>query len=102
MRGARIGSGSMVERLEGRRLLAVDLQGSLSVSVAAYSAGSNVSATFKLINNGSSTVTTNFSVNFRLSRNNVYGDSDDLGSTTVPVSNDIPPGGVSVGVAVNV
>jgi hypothetical protein len=47
--------------------------------------------------NSGHAVTTNFSVNFRLSVNNVYGDADDFGSVTVPVSTDIPPGAVSIG-----
>jgi Ca2+-binding RTX toxin-like protein len=92
----------LIEVLEQRRLMTADLAGSLSLAVAAYSAGSNVSAQFKLVNNGSTTVTTNFSINFRLSVNNVYGDGDEFGSVNVPVSNDIPPGGISIGVGVQI
>ena len=90
---------SMLEGLEQRRLLSADLQGALTVSVGAFLPGSNASGAFKILNNGTSTVTTNFDVNFRLSKNTVYGDSDDLGSVTVPVTTDIPPGGISVQVA---
>ena len=94
----------MLEFLERRRLLSTDLQGSLSVAVAAYAPGDNVAATLKVINNGDTTVTTNFSLNLRLSPNTVYGDGDDIdvGSVTIPVTDDILPGGVSVGVSIQV
>ncbi len=92
----------MLEFLERRRLWSADLQGSLSLLVAAYAPGDDVSATLKIVNNGDATVTTNFSVNLRLSVNNIYGDGDDFGSVTIPVSTDIPSGGVSTGVPVQV
>ena len=67
-----------IEALEQRRLLSADLQGALTVSVGAFLPGSNASGAFKILNNGTSTVTTDFDVNFRLSKNTVYGDSDEL------------------------
>lgn len=80
------------ESLESRRLLAVDLAASLSVSATGYQAGDTVTGNFTLQNLGNSTVTPTFQINFRLSTDTTYGNGDDLGSVTIPVTNDIPPG----------
>jgi Ca2+-binding RTX toxin-like protein len=78
--------------LESRRLLAADLSASVGFTATGATAGSTITASFQLQNSGDAIATQNFTINFKLSTDTVYGNSDDLGSVSVPVTTDIPPG----------
>lgn len=78
------------ETLESRRLLASDLTASLNVTPGAVQPGNTVDFEFTVRNTGTTTVTATFNIEFRLTKNQVFGDADDVGSVTVPVTTDVP------------
>lgn len=92
----------LIESLEPRRMLTADLAASMSVTVKGYNPGDIIDGSFTLKNLGTSTIKTGFTVDFRLSNNTTYGDSDDQGDVQVPVSLHIPPGTYPVAVQVQI
>jgi len=86
------------QSLEQRRLFAVDLAASIAVSTTGLQAGDTIAGTFTLRNLGNSSVTPTFNLTFALSTDTTFGNGDDLGSVTVPVSTDIPPGTFPAGI----
>lgn len=88
----------MFQPLEQRRLFAVDLAATISASAAGFKAGDSVAGVFTLKNNGSDKVTGSFSMTFKLSTDTIYGNSNDRGGVTIPITTDIPPGTFPTGV----
>ncbi|MGH7175793.1 MAG: CARDB domain-containing protein, partial [Tepidisphaeraceae bacterium] len=80
------------ESLESRQLLASDLTTSLSITPGAVLPGGTINFKFSVSNLGLTTVTPTFSVDFRLSKDTTWGNADDVGNVSVPVSTDVPPG----------
>lgn len=89
---------TLFDTLESRRLLAADLAASMSVSATGFKAGDVIAGTFTLQNLGNSIVTPTFKLRFALSTDTTYGNSDDLGSVEVSVSQDVPPGTFPAGI----
>ncbi len=90
---------TLLEMLESRRLLASDLTASLSVTPGAFLPGNTVNFQFTVRNDGTTTVTPTFSIEFRLTKNLVFGDADDVGRVSIPVSQDVPGGNLPFTVA---
>ena len=87
------------ESLESRQLLASDLTASLSLTAGAYKPGNTIAFQFTMRNNGTTPVTTPFGIEFRLTKNLVFGDADDIGRVTIPVRSPIPGNNVPVTIA---
>jgi Ca2+-binding RTX toxin-like protein len=86
----RRGGVALVEKLEGRRLMAADLQCAIHLTPGTYAPGDTLNGTFDLKNAGDTAVTATYTLQFTLSLDKTLNNGNDVNVWSVPIEMDVP------------
>src|SRR4051794_16304829 len=81
---------AQVESLEGRRLMAADLQCAIHLTPGTYKPGDTLAGTFDIKNTGDAPVTAAYTLKFTLSLDQTLNNGNDVDVWSVPIEMDVP------------